>query len=84
MTIPSGRIASSVRTVSISDSTLLQAGGFGLQGHRIRAETRGGGGEFSMRVRVKQGLKNAMATVLPRSVASFLRGWRWNSWKGFD
>src|SRR5207245_2702719 len=36
-----------------------------------------------MRVRV-EGSKNASATVLPRSVASFLSGCRWISWKGLD
>ena len=77
----SGFMASSVRTVSSSDSPFFRLEDSACRFMRVGAQPRGAVAKL-MRVRV-EGSKKASATVLPRSVASFFRGCRWNSWNGF-
>ncbi len=71
ITMPSGRIASSVRTVSISDSPFFRLDDSACR-FMVSAPRREAAVVKLMRVRVDDS-KNATATVLPRSVASFLR-----------
>ena len=72
MTIPSGRIASSVITVSSSDSPFFRLDDSACR-FIVSAPSRAAAVAKLIRVRVEFS-KNASATVLPRSVANFLRG----------
>ena len=80
ITIPSGRIASSVRTVSISDSPFFRLDDSACR-FIVSAPRRDAAVAKLMRVRVEAS-KNASATVFPRKVANFFSGCRWNSWNG--
>jgi len=71
ITIQSGFIASSVRTVSSSDPP-FSSWTIPPAIHLIGAEPRSRGGEADARARRR--LKKASATVFPRRVANFLRG----------
>src|SRR5712691_3883694 len=82
ITMQSGFMASSVRTVSSSDSPLRRLETSACR-FIVSAPRRAAAVPKLMRVRV-EGSKNASATVLPRSVASFLSGCLWISWKGLD
>ena len=75
--MPSGFIASSVQTVSISDSPFFRLEDSACR-FIVSAPRRAADVAKLMRVRV-EGSKKASATVLPLSVASFFSGWRWNS-----
>ena len=72
--MPSGRMASSVRTVSISDSPFFRLEDSACRAI-VSAPRRAAAVVKLMRVRVDDS-KKATATVLPRSVASFFKGWR--------
>ena len=74
MTRPSGRMASSVRTVSRSDSPFFRLDDSACR-FIVSAPRRAAAVAKLMRVRVEFS-KKAIATVLPRRVANFLRGWR--------
>src|SRR6266478_559485 len=80
ITRQSGFMALSVCTVSNSDSPFfrLEASTWRFM---VSAPRRDAAVPKLMRVRVELS-KKAKATVLPRKVASFFRGWRWISWKG--
>src|ERR1700735_4398654 len=79
ITIPSGRMASRVHTVSSSDSPFFRLEDSACK-FMVSAPRRAAAVAKLMRVRVEFS-KNASATVLPRKVASFFNGWRRNSWK---
>ena len=70
--MPSGRMASSVRTVSMSDSPFFRLDDSAWSA-MVSAPRRDAAVVKLMRVRVEAS-KNATATVLPRNVASFFRG----------
>ena len=74
ITMQSGLIASSVRTVSSSDSPFFRLDDSACR-FIVSAPRREAAVAKLMRVRVEAS-KNARATVLPRRVASFFRGCR--------
>src|ERR1700730_9179536 len=82
MTMQSGFMASSVRAVSNKDSPFFRLEDSACR-FMVSAPSREAAVAKLMRVRVEAS-KKASPIVLPRRVASFFSGWRWNSWKGLD